>query len=62
MVRQKFVRVGERRGDFVAVVSGLSEGEMVVSSGAFKLRNGVAVAVDNALAPPAHLAPKPPEQ
>jgi membrane fusion protein, multidrug efflux system len=62
VVRQKFVRVGERRGDFVAVVSGLSAGETVVSSGAFKLRNGAAVAVDNALAPPAQLSPKPADQ
>jgi membrane fusion protein (multidrug efflux system) len=59
VVRQKFVRTGERRGDLVAVVSGLEAGETVVSSGAFKLRNGTAVAVNNALAPDAQLAPKP---
>jgi membrane fusion protein, multidrug efflux system len=61
VARQKFVRTGERRGDVVAVISGLSEGETVVSSGAFKLRNGTAVAVNNALAPEAQLAPKPTE-
>jgi membrane fusion protein (multidrug efflux system) len=59
VVRQKFVRTGDRRGDLVAVVSGLEPGETVVSSGAFKLRNGTAVAVNNALAPDAQLAPKP---
>ena len=59
VARQKFVRTGERRGDVVAVTSGLEPGETVVSSGAFKLRNGVAVAVNNALAPDAQLAPKP---
>jgi membrane fusion protein (multidrug efflux system) len=59
VVRQKFVRTGDRRGDLVAVVSGLERGETVVSSGAFKLRNGAAVAVNNALAPEARLAPKP---
>ena len=59
IARQKFVRTGEHRGDIVAVVSGLSAGETVVSSGAFKLRNGSAVAVNNALAPDARLAPKP---
>jgi membrane fusion protein (multidrug efflux system) len=58
-VRQKFVRLGERRGDFVAVAAGLSAGETVVSSGAFKLRNGMAVVVNNALAPAAQLAPRP---
>ncbi|MEW6441012.1 MAG: efflux RND transporter periplasmic adaptor subunit [bacterium] len=59
VARQRFVRLGERRGDFVAVASGLSEGETVVASGAFKLRNGTAVAVNNALAPAAEMAPKP---
>lgn len=58
-VRQKFVRLGERRGDFVAVSSGLSPGEPVVSSGAFKLRNGMAVMVNNDLAPAAEISPKP---
>jgi membrane fusion protein (multidrug efflux system) len=56
---QRFVRLGERRGDFVAVASGLSPGETVVSSGAFKLRNGMPVAVNNAVAPAAELSPKP---
>ncbi len=61
VVRQKFVRTGERRGDLVAVAAGLEAGERVVSSGAFKLRNGTAVAVNDALAPAAQLAPKPTE-
>jgi membrane fusion protein (multidrug efflux system) len=62
IARQKFIRTGERRGDFVAVADGLKAGETVVSSGVFKLRNGAAVAVDNALAPNAQLAPKPTEE
>jgi len=62
VAHQKFVRVGERRGDFIAIVSGLSPGETVVSSGAFKLRNGMAVKVNNSLAPAAELAPKPTEK
>jgi len=62
VARQKFVRLGDRRGDFVAVASGLSAGETIVSSGAFKLRNGMAVAVNNALAPGAQLTPKPVDQ
>jgi len=40
----------------------LKAGETVVSSGVFKLRNGATVAVDNALAPNAQLAPKPTEE
>lgn len=59
IARQKFVRLGERRGDLVAVASGLTAGETVVGSGAFKLRNGTAVTVRNDLAPSAELAPKP---
>jgi membrane fusion protein, multidrug efflux system len=59
IARQKFIRAGERRGDLVAVASGLQAGETIVSSGAFKLRNGVAVVVRNDLAPSAELAPKP---
>ena len=59
VVRQQIVQLGERRGDFVAVVSGLEAGETIVSTGAFKLRNGQAVVVDNTLAPEFKLAPEP---
>ncbi len=62
VARQKFVRLGERRGDLVAVVSGLRAGEAVVSGGAFKLRNGMAVSVKSDLAPKAELSPQPVEE
>jgi membrane fusion protein (multidrug efflux system) len=58
-VRQRFVRLGAQRGDFVAVIEGLEEGEQVVSSGVFKLSSGMPVVIDNALAPKAELAPRP---
>jgi membrane fusion protein (multidrug efflux system) len=58
-VRQQIVRLGERRGDFVVVASGLKAGDTVVTTGVFKLRNGIAVTVDNRLAPDAELAPRP---
>lgn len=61
VVRQQFVRLGEKRGDFIAVKSGLEAGEVIVSTGAFKLRNGQAVVVDNTLAPEFELSPKPEE-
>ncbi len=61
MLRQQFVRVGEARGDFVAVTQGLKEDQTVVSTGVFKLRNGMAVAVNNDLAPKPELNPKPPD-
>jgi len=59
IVRQQFVRLGERRGDFIAVITGVKQGEIVVSTGVFKLRNGQAVAVDNTLAPEFKIAPTP---
>jgi membrane fusion protein (multidrug efflux system) len=59
VAHQKFVRLGDRRGDLVSVVSGLAVGDTIVSSGAFKLRNGLPVVVRNDLAPSAELAPKP---
>ena len=59
VARQQFVRLGEKRGDFVAVLSGLKPEETVVSTGVFKLRNGQGVVVDNTLAPEFKLVPQP---
>jgi membrane fusion protein (multidrug efflux system) len=59
VLRQQFVRLGATRGDFVTVVDGLKAGETVVTSGVFKLRAGMPVAIDNTLAPKPQLAPKP---
>ena len=61
MLRQQFARIGEARGDFVAVTQGLKAGQTVVSTGVFKLRNGTAVIVNNDLAPKPELNPKPPD-
>jgi len=58
-VRQQFVKIGGSRGDQVAVVSGVSPGEEVVSSGVFKLRNGAAVQVNNQVRPDNSPTPKP---
>jgi membrane fusion protein (multidrug efflux system) len=58
-VRQQFAQLGEKRGDFVAIVSGLKEGDTVVSTGVFKLRNGQSVIEDNTLAPEFKIAPTP---
>jgi membrane fusion protein, multidrug efflux system len=61
-VRQQVVKLGPARGDQVAVVSGLNAGEEVVTSGVFKLRNGVAVQVNNKVQPANSAAPKPEDQ
>ncbi len=59
VLRQQFIRLGEARGDFVAVTEGLQKDQEIVGAGAFKLRNGMDVVVDNKLAPKPQLAPKP---
>jgi membrane fusion protein (multidrug efflux system) len=58
-VRQQFVKLGSARGDQVAVLSGVKAGEEVATSGVFKLRNGVAVHVNNQVQPANDPKPKP---
>jgi membrane fusion protein (multidrug efflux system) len=59
VIRQQFVRVGEARGDFVAITQGLKAGDIVVGTGVFKLRNGMTVTINNDLAPKPQINPKP---
>jgi membrane fusion protein, multidrug efflux system len=61
ILRQQVVRVGQARGDFVAITQGLKEGDTVVSTGVFKLRNTMSVFVNNDLAPKPQLDPTPPD-
>lgn len=58
-VRQQFVKLSGARGDLVAVVSGIKPGEQIVTSGAFKLRPGAAVTVNNSVQPASSSAPRP---
>jgi len=57
--RQQFVKLGAGRGDQISVLSGLKGGEEVVTSGAFKLRNGAAILVNNKVRPANSARPKP---
>ena len=59
VLNQRFVHLGQTRGDFVVVTSGLEAGQTLVTTGVFKLRNGMSVVVDNKLAPDFQFAPKP---
>lgn len=59
VLRQQFVRLGAKRGDFIIVLSGLQGEETLVSTGVFKLRNGQTVIIDNSLAPEFNLRPQP---
>lgn len=58
-VRQQIVKLGPTRGDLVAIDEGLKEGEEVVTSGVFKLRNSMPVQVNNTVVPTASATPKP---
>jgi len=60
VVLQKFVKLGQNRGDQIRVLSGVAPGDEVVTSGVFKLRPGAEVQINNAVQPPSEAAPKPP--
>ncbi len=62
MAEQIFVKTGEVRGDQVAVLSGIKEGDMVVTSGQMKLKNGTPLIINNSHAPANEAAPTPQEQ
>jgi membrane fusion protein (multidrug efflux system) len=59
IARQQFVQLGVTRGDFIAVQKGVEGGQQIVSGGAFKLRNGARIAIDNAVVVKAELTPQP---
>lgn len=49
--RQTFVTTGATRGDQVAVLSGVKDGDVVVTAGQVKLRNGSPLKIDNKVLP-----------
>jgi membrane fusion protein, multidrug efflux system len=59
IARQQFVKLGEPRGDYLAILDGLQPGQEIVSAGAFKLRNGVPVAINNEIRVEPQLLPNP---
>ena len=59
-VRQQFVKVGETRGDQVAITAGLKAGDEIVTAGQLKLRNGVSVRIDNTVPVANNPKPNPP--
>ncbi len=58
-VHQTFITTGPTRGDQVAVLSGVKEGEVVVSAGQMKIQNGSTVMINNTVQPTSDPAPKP---
>jgi membrane fusion protein (multidrug efflux system) len=61
-VKQRFVKLGGTRGDQVAVLSGIKTGEIVVTGGQMKLRNGSAITINNSLTPTNQINPNPPNE
>jgi membrane fusion protein (multidrug efflux system) len=61
-VEQHFVKLGATRGDQVAVLSGINEGDIVVSAGQIKLRSGATVIVNNTVQPTNDANPAPPNE
>jgi membrane fusion protein, multidrug efflux system len=58
--RQSFVTTGSTRGDQVAVLKGVNDGDEVVTAGQIKLRNGSPILIDNSIMPTADAAPNVP--
>jgi membrane fusion protein, multidrug efflux system len=56
--RQTFVKTGDTRGDQIAVLEGVKEGDMVVTAGQIKLRKDVPVIINNSIQPTADASPK----
>ena len=62
IAQQKFVTTGATRGDQVAILTGLKQGETVVTAGQIKLRSGTPVVVNNSIQPANEPAPQPKDQ
>ena len=62
VVRQTFVTTGATRGDQVAVLKGVKEGDEIVTAGQLKLRNGASIVVNNTVSPTNDKNPKPVDQ
>jgi membrane fusion protein (multidrug efflux system) len=61
-VEQRFVTIGEARGDQVAILRGVSTKDQVVGAGQLKLKNGTLVTINNSVQLPNNPAPTPVEQ
>jgi membrane fusion protein, multidrug efflux system len=59
IARQTFVTTGPTRGDQVAVLKGIDEGDLIVTAGQIKLHNGSTILIDNSVTPTADAAPVP---
>jgi membrane fusion protein (multidrug efflux system) len=60
--QQRFVQLGDTRGDQVAVKSGVAAGEEIVTAGQVKLRNGSSIVINNKIVPNSDARPTPPNE
>ena len=60
--QQRFVKLGETRGDQVAVLDGVKAGDEIITAGQLKLHNGSAVKVNNDVTPTNQPSPTPPNE
>jgi membrane fusion protein (multidrug efflux system) len=61
VAQQVFVTTGATRGDQIAILKGLTAGDLVVTSGQLKLKNGTPAVVDNTVQPANSANPTPQE-
>ncbi len=54
-----FVKTGQTRGDQIAILDGIKEGDEIVTAGQLKLQNGSLVAINNSIQPKNDAAPAP---
>lgn len=59
IAKQVFITTGATRGDQVAILKGIKDGDIVVSAGQLKLKNGSPVVINNKILPTNDKAPKP---
>jgi membrane fusion protein (multidrug efflux system) len=59
IAKQRFVVTGEKRGDQITVLSGLKEGDKIVTGGQLKLHNDSLVTINNSIQPSNNPAPEP---
>jgi membrane fusion protein (multidrug efflux system) len=62
VAQQSFVTLGATRGDQVAVLKGINDGDLIVTSGQLKLINGAPLLVDNSVLPANDSDPSPQER
>ena len=62
IANQTFVKLGDTRGDQVAVLQGVAAGDQVVNAGQLKLKNGSIVTINNSTPLPNDINPNPPNE